>query len=175
MLISVTELKELYTEYAKFDDKLLTRKLAAIETAIRKHTCNKFYGVIRGTGDSDGSTLTVNANVLIVGDTIEIYEGINKGLYVVKEVAEGSVTLDRNLYTCKDNKYATVCYPLDVIEGAISVLNYDLNGRKDNIGIASETISRHSVSYVQRTAENTVSGYPAELFTFCDDYMCART
>ena len=41
-------------------------------------------------------------------------------------------------------------------------------------GIASETISRHSVSYTAQTSAETVAGYPAHLFAFVDPYRRAR-
>ena len=66
-------------------------------------------------------------------------------------------------------------YPLEVIEGAIDLLDWELLQKgKEQTGVASESISRHNVSYVQRTNDNTVDGYPIELFNFCNQYKKAR-
>lgn len=64
-------------------------------------------------------------------------------------------------------------YPPDVVEGALALLNWD-NGGRDNIGIASEGLSRHSVSYVAYDGNNTISGYPAALMGFLRPYYKAR-
>lgn len=120
MIISVDDLKRIYTEYdfSKYSDERLERKLNAIESAIREYTANNFY--------------------------------------------------NREL---KD-----VVYPEDVIEGCIALLNYDLNVKSTNkIGVASETLSRHSVSYVNRSDANMAMGYPAELVSFLKPYMEWRT
>jgi hypothetical protein len=40
--------------------------------------------------------------------------------------------------------------------------------------VASETISRHSVTYVDQTGENTIMGYPVALMGFLKPYIKAR-
>ena len=42
------------------------------------------------------------------------------------------------------------------------------------VGIASESISRHSVTYVDQTGTNTVMGYPVALMGFLKPYKKAR-
>lgn len=64
-------------------------------------------------------------------------------------------------------------YPMDVKMGAVNLLKWDMNNR-DKVGIASETISRHSVTYIDQTAANTLMGYPASLMGFLKPYMRAR-
>lgn len=175
MLIQPSYLKTLYPKFKDIDNELLLRKLSVIESAIRKHTNNKFQntfirlnapivnGVIQGT----------NSN-LAIGDTIEISNGINKGLYTIGSVSNTIVT-NEPVKDSEDNLITKIEYPIDVVEGAIDLLDWELlqNG-KENTGVASESISRHNVSYVQRNGDNMVSGYPIELFNFCDDYMKAR-
>lgn len=120
MLISIEDLKRIYTEYdfSKYSNERLERKLSAIESAIREYTANSFY----------------------------------------------------------NRELKAVVYPEDVIEGCISLLNYDLNVKSTNkIGVASETLSRHSVSYVNRSDANMAMGYPAELVSFLKPYMEWRT
>lgn len=66
-----------------------------------------------------------------------------------------------------------VVYPADIKMGVVNMLKWDMENR-DKAGIASETISRHSVTYVDQTAANTMVGYPASLVGFLTPYRRAR-
>ena len=67
-------------------------------------------------------------------------------------------------------------YPPDVAEGALQMLIYNASGTRERggAGIASETLSRHSVSYVAQDGNNTIGGYPAALMGFLKPYYKAR-
>lgn len=183
MLISIEELKRVYThiDFKNLSDELLERKLKAIETAIRKYTNNTFKKrAIREVYIAHENKLlcdihNVMHNRFNVGDTVQIsMNSYNSGLYVITEKDETSLTIDGVLIDDSANLVTLIEYPLDIVEGAISILNWDINGR-DKVGIASESISRHSVSYVQYDTNNTINGYPSALFGFCKPYMRART
>lgn len=175
MLITAYELKENYRQFDGIDDGLIFRKLAVIESAIRKHTNNNFQNRnIRFIADIKNGVIQSSSPYLKQGDTIEISNGINKGLYTVSTVSE-TITTDTELFDSEENLITKIEYPLEVIEGAIDLLDWELVQKgKEKSGIASETISRHSVSYVQRTGDNTINGYPVELFNFCKEYKKAR-
>lgn len=64
-------------------------------------------------------------------------------------------------------------YPMDIKLGAVNLLKWDAANR-DKVGIASETISRHSVSYVDMTDDNSVMGYPKSLLGFLQPYKRAQ-
>ena len=64
-------------------------------------------------------------------------------------------------------------YPMDVKMGVVNLLKWDLDMR-EKVGVASESISRHSVTYVDQTGENTVMGYPVALMGFLKPYKKAR-
>lgn len=64
-------------------------------------------------------------------------------------------------------------YPMDVKMGAVNLMKWEL-GNREKVGIASESISRHSVTYVDQTAANTVMGYPGVLMGFLRPYCRAR-
>lgn len=64
-------------------------------------------------------------------------------------------------------------YPMDVKMGVVNLLKWDLNMR-DKVGVASESISRHSVTYVDQTGTNTVNGFPVSLMGFLKPYKKAR-
>ena len=57
--------------------------------------------------------------------------------------------------------------------GAVNLMKWELNNR-DKVGIASEAISRHSVTYVDQTGANTLMGYPVALMGFLRPYKRAR-
>jgi len=64
-------------------------------------------------------------------------------------------------------------YPADVKMGVVNLMKWEL-GSRDKVGIASESISRHSVTYADMTTGNTINGYPAALMGFLKPYMKAR-
>lgn len=176
MLITAIELKKIYPKFNDIDNNIITRKLNAIENAIRQHTHNKFQNrLIRIETDIVDGKINWNTNYLKVDDTIEISDGINKGLYTIKTVSE-KIETNEPLYDYPEQLITKIEYPSDVIEGAIDLLDWELiqNG-KESTDVASESISRHNVSYIQRTNDNTINGYPIELFNFCENYMRART
>lgn len=177
MLIKASEVKELYSQFNDIEESVIKRKLQVIESAIRNHTNNKFqHNVFRIQTNVVNGKINWNTSYLEVDDTIEICNGINKGIYTIKSISENGIEVDGTLYDFPMQLITKIEYPIDIIDGAIDLLNYSLlqNGKQKS-GIASETISRHSVSYVQRTKDNTIKGFPIELFDFCEDYMCLRT
>ena len=62
---------------------------------------------------------------------------------------------------------------MDVKMGAVNMLKWDLENR-DKVGVQSETISRHSVTYFNMDGENSSLGYPKSLTGFLKPYMRAR-
>lgn len=175
MLISAGDLKSRYEKFEDIDDDLITRRLSVIETAIRKHTNNNFQNrLVRFNASVEGGIIKGTSPYLKSLDTIEISDGINKGLYTVIGLNNGVQTIEP-LYDYPEQLITKIEYPIDVIEGAIDLLDWELIKQgKEQSNIASESISRHNVTYVQRTNENTISGYPIELFNFCEEYKKAR-
>ncbi len=175
MLISAGDLKSRYIKFKDIEDDLITRKLSVIESAIRKHTNNNFQNrLIRFNASVENGVIKGSSPYLKSLDTIEISDGVNKGLYTVIDLENGVKTIEP-LYDYPNQLITKIEYPIEVIEGAIDLLDWELLKQgKELTGVASESISRHNVSYVQRTNDNTVNGYPIELFNFCENYMRAR-
>ena len=172
MIISVQELKAM-SKFANFGNAELEREMRAIEQAIRSYTNNNFQdrckriecaslnGVLQGTSP-----------YFKVGDTLQISKSQNAGLYVIAEI-NGEITLDKELYNEPYNMVTKIAYPADIVAGALSLLDWKLN-KSDKIGVASETISRHSVSYINYDANNSINGYPSALFGFLKPYRKAK-
>lgn len=166
-----------FAEYGlNYKDAADVRDLAAIEAVIRAETHNSFH--VRGTafaGESRDGVLFASSPFVKVGDTIEVEgAGINDGLYLVETVGEGFMTLNGALFDCEHCLASLVRYPSDVKRGAMAMLAYDRTGAGSKRGIASENLSRHSVSYVQPSADNTVAGYPIDIVAFLGSYRRAR-
>ena len=66
-----------------------------------------------------------------------------------------------------------VKYPMDVKLGVANMLKWDIENR-DKVGIQSETLSRHSVTYFNMDGDNSLMGYPKSLLGFLKPYMKAR-
>lgn len=182
MIISTTKLKEM-EQFKDLDEKLLERKLKGIERAILSHTNNKFQNrLVRFRTAVVDKKLTSSSSYLKIDDTIEISDSINKGLYVIKDITDNSITLDRELFDCEDNLITKIEYPEDVIEGAITLLEWETDSKegktkvKKGIASESETLSRHSQSTTYKSYDNNnmIKGYPAELMNFLEPYISLR-
>lgn len=174
MIITVAKLRQ----YISTDegDQVLEDRLRALELLIRGYTNNNFQ--IRGTGriaDVTSGRFEVEAlNPYEVGDTLQISgSDRNDGLYTVKEADDHTFRVNEKTRDEIDVFVTLVEYPADVQMGVVELLRYDLEGR-EKVGIQSETISRHSVTYQALDSTNTVQGYPAHLMGFLNRYKKAR-
>lgn len=64
-------------------------------------------------------------------------------------------------------------YPMDVKMGVINMLIWD-NDHRGKVGIQSESISRHSVTYFNLDGMNSEAGYPKAMLGFLKPYKRAR-
>lgn len=64
-------------------------------------------------------------------------------------------------------------YPMDVKMGVVNLMKWEIDNR-DKVGVASETISRHSVTYFNMDGDNSIMGYPRSLMGFLKPYKRAR-
>lgn len=174
MIISVEKLKEYIT--TDKTDSVLEAKLQALELLIRKYTNNNFQKrTIRSIADIIGATLIFDSDSPFnVGDTIQISNSLyNEGIFNVTSV-NGSIVLTKEPLIDEDGVMVTkVEYPADVIMGVVNMLEWDLNNR-NKVGVQSETLSRHSVTYFNMDGDNSIIGYPKSLVGFLKPYMKAR-
>lgn len=177
MILSVEELKNYIT--TDEEDQVLKDKLSALEILIRAYTNNNFQ--VRpfrsvAVAVSDGNQLLTTGTVPFkVGDTLQITESElqNNILVTVSDVSGNNITVAEDLYDESGVVITKVVYPADIKVGVANLMKWDLNNR-DNIGVQSETISRHSVTYFNMDANNTAIGYPVSLVGFLKPYMKAR-
>lgn len=170
MLMTVAELRSFID--SDLTDEQLEARLSAIEIAIRKFTNNNFQNrkMRFESGIENGNIIGSVPAYFSVGDTVEISQSeMNDGLFVIGE--DGA--LSPTPIDCENNLFTKIVYPSDVKMGAVNMLNWDLNNR-DKVGISSETISRHSVTYSDLGENNSSIGYPSALTGFLKSHMKAR-
>lgn len=174
MIISASELTNL-PEFRGMDESELQNMLDGVEVLIRKYTNNNFQNRnIRFLADSEGSVLNGVSPFMKVGDTIQVTEsGVNDGLYIITALTENSVTVNKELFTVDHNLVTKIEYPPAVKAGVINLMKWEV-GNRDKVGIKSETISRHSVTYFDLDSNNQVMGYPVSLLGFLELYKKAR-
>ena len=170
MIITVEELKQV-SELSSISDEQLTVMCEGIEDFIRQYTNNNFINknVTFNTPSLNGKLDTVSPPFK-VGDTVLISNSkYNNGVYVINDL-DG--TLDKELFDDDNNKVTLVKYPPAIKLGVVKLLQY--NAKMDSkVGISSESLSRHSVSYAQPTSDS-ICGYPASMMSFLKPYMKAR-
>ncbi len=173
MIVSIAELQS-YSEFSGKTEAELIVMAEAVEQLVRAYTNNRFqYRPGRFCAESDGDTLYGVSPYIQAGDTVEISEGPNKGLYVVTEVGEDYIRVDGALFTENRNLVTRVVYPKDVKLGVLNLLKWEIENR-DKVGVKSESLSRYSVTYYDQDAGNTVMGYPVSLLGFLKPYRKAR-
>jgi len=177
MILTVAELRKYIT--TEDDDQVLEAKLQALELLIRAYTNNNFQ--VRAfravaVAVAEGNKLLFNSPVPFkAGDTLQISESdfMQDELVMVETVEESSITVSGELSDESGVVVTKVKYPMDVKMGIVNLMKWELNNR-EKVGVASETISRHSVTYVDQTGENTIMGYPVALMGFLKPYRKAR-
>lgn len=177
MIMTVAELRQFID--TDVEDQVLEAKLLALELLVRAHTNNNFQ--VRAfravaVAMAEGNKLLFNSTVpFAVGDTLNITDSefMPDALVTVASVGGGSVTVNEDLYDESGVVITKVKYPQDVKMGVANLLKWELDNR-DKVGVASETISRHSVTYFNMDGDNSIMGYPKSLMGFLRPYKKAR-
>lgn len=176
MVISVENAKELIDIPENWTDERIQRKLKAIEQTIRAYTNNNFQKrACRQTADIVGGQFVAVDDVLFkIGDTVEISESdLNSGLYSVVSVSGDTFTVEEETTDEGAVLVTQVAYPDDVVDCALNLLQWEITNRA-KVGVQSETLSRHSVTYFAQDAANQVMGYPVSLLGCLKAYRKAR-
>ena len=174
MIIPIEEVTFL-PEFQGMSEKTIQKKLNALEILIRKYTNNNFQNRnIRFTARSLNDRIFGVSPFLKVGGTIQISESlVNDGLYVITEISDDFIRINKAIFSVEENLVTKIEYPVDVQQGVINLMKWEMTNR-DKVGIKSETLSRHSVTYFDQDANNQVMGYPVSLLGFLESYRKAR-
>ena len=159
MIISVEDLKKRIDCGTATDDQIAV-KLDAIEAVIRAYTNNNFqHRGIRFLGYIQDGCVYGSPTNFAVGDTVEVSDdlGVNDGLFVIKANNGDSLEFDKPLATAECVLVTKVTYPADVVMCAVDLFKWNQN-MGEKVGIKSETISRHSVTY--EDSATLFMGYP---------------
>ena len=177
MLMTVDELRKHIT--TDEEDQVLEEKLQALELSIRAYTNNNFQcRAFRAVAVATAGSNTLLAKEPIpfrMGDTLQISESeLMPGcLVTVEQVTGGAVTVKEALYDESGVVITKVQYPADVKMGVVNLMKWELNNR-EKVGVASESISRHSVTYFDMSKDNSAMGFPVALLGFLKPYKKAR-
>ena len=172
MIITVNDLKK-QVACGSATDELITTKLEAIESVIRAYTNNNFQQrSVRFAGRSEGLNVYGSPQYFTVGDTVQISaSGVNDGLYVVTAVNADGLALDKPLMEWPSNLVTKIKYPADVIQCAVDLYKWKQT-MGDKVGVKSETLSRHSVTY--EDSATLYMGYPVGILNGLNLYRKAR-
>lgn len=172
MIISVDQAKKLIG-LNNWSDERIQMKLDAIEQVIRSYTHNNFQNrSVRSDCIVDEQGVHGTVPGLNAGDTIQITESrFNSGLFVVEAIEDDLITVDKALLEESHVLVTKVEYPADVVDCVVELMEWSLNyGGK--VGIKSETLSRHSVTY--EDSATLFMGYPVGILNGLKLHMKAR-
>lgn len=176
MIMTVKELRQYFN--TDETDQVLEAMLQALELSIRKYTNNNFQvRPFRAVAVAiKNNTLMVNTAIPFkAGDTLQITESdLQNNVLVTVEAVDGdTITVKEDLYDESAVVITKVAYPADVKMGVVNMVKWELDNR-DKVGVASETISRHSVTYFDMSEGNSTMGFPKAVLGFLRPYMKAR-
>ena len=176
MIMTVDELRQFVTTDEA--DQALEARLQALELLIRAYTNNNFqkrsFRAVAVAMADNNQLLLKGANPFKTGDTLQVTESeLNAGLVTVSTSSNDVITVKESLYDESGVVITKIVYPADVKLGVANMLKWQLeNG--DKVGVASETISRHSVTYFNMDGDNSTIGFPKAMTGFLRPYMKAR-
>ena len=176
MIISVEQAKNLIA-LDGWTDERIKMKLDAVEQTIRAYTNNNFQdrGFRVRANIVDGVLVSDTLIPFSVDDTIHVTESqLNKGLFTVASLMDDhSFMVGEDVRDEEDILITKVVYPADVIDCCVNLLEWEKQNRA-KVGIQSETLSRHSVTYFNQDAGNQVMGYPVSLLGCLKAYRKVR-
>ena len=175
MIISVEKARTLIV-FDGWTDEKIEMKLKAIEQTIRAYTNNNFQDRGRRVKARiiNGEIVSEARIPFAIDNTVQISASrYNNGLFTVVGCDDFSFTVKEDITDEEDVLVTKIKYPDDVIDCCINLLEWEKNNR-GKVGIQSETLSRHSVTYFNQDTGNQVMGYPASLLGCLKAYRKAR-
>ena len=173
MIISVEKAKSLIS-FPDWTDEKIEMKLKAVEQTIRAYTNNNFLdrGFRVRADIAAGVFMSESLIPFSVGDTIQIYNSrFNSGLFTVDSVSDETFAVSEDTRDEDDVTVVRVVYPADVVNCCVELMEWAVNFA-GKVGIKSETLSRHSVTY--EDSATMFMGYPASLLGCLKAYRKVR-
>ena len=176
MIMTVAELRQFIE--TEEDEQVLEAKLQALELSIRAYTNNNFqaraYRAV-AVAMPEHDLLCNGVIPFRVGDTLQITESdlMSNCLVTVASVEGNKVTVKEDIMDESGVVITKVKYPQDVKMGVVNLMKWEMDNR-EKVGVASESISRHSVTYFNMDGDNSIMGYPKSLMGFLRPYKKAR-
>ena len=176
MIMTVAELRQFVT--TDETDTAIEARLQALELLIRGYTNNNFqkrpFRAVAVAFADRNQLICPTDTPFKAGDTLQISDSeLNSGLVTVNAVDGQTVTVSEDLYDESGVVVTKVVYPADVKLGVARMLQWQLDNG-DKVGVQSETISRHSVTYFNMDGDNSSMGYPKSLLGSLKPYKKAR-
>lgn len=174
MIISLEKAKALISFPAEWTDEKIKMKLDAVEQTIRAYTNNNFQDRdIRRTADIVGGLFIVGTSMPFdPGDTVQISKSqLNKGLFTIASTDDSTFTVEESVKDETDVSITKIVYPADVVNCCVDLMEWSVNFA-GKVGVKSETLSRHSVTY--EDSSTMFMGYPASLLGCLKPYRKVR-
>lgn len=175
MIISVEKAKALI-DFNGWTDEKIEMKLKSVEQTIRAYTNNNFqdrgYRVLADI--VDGVFVSEALAPFSIGDTVQVSGSqFNNGLFTISAISDTTFTVSEDLKNEDGVLVTKIAYPADVIDCCVNLLEWEKTNRA-KVGVQSETLSRHSVTYFNQDASNQLMGYPVSLLGCLKAYRKAR-
>lgn len=174
MILSVEKAKSLIT-FPGWTDEKIEMKLKAVEQTIRAYTNNNFQnrGIRIQACIRAGVFMSESLIPFAVDDTVQVSESrYNSGLFTVSVESDDTTFMVNEDTRDEDDVLVTkVEYPADVVNCCAELMEWAVNFA-GKVGIKSETLSRHSVTY--EDSATMFMGYPASLLGCLKPYRKAR-
>ena len=174
MIISVEKARDLVSFPESWSDEKIKMKLLAVEQTIRAYTNNNFQnrGLRIWANIAVGVFVTDYPIPFSVEDTIQVSESqYNNGLFTVSSVDDLAFATNETPHDEDSVLITKVEYPADVVNCCVELMEWAVSFA-GKVGIKSETLSRHSVTY--EDSASMFMGYPASLLGCLKPYRKAR-
>lgn len=175
MIISVEKAKSLVSFPDSWTDEKIKMKLLAVEQTIRAYTNNNFQnrGFRVEACIRAGVFMSESLIPFSVGDTVQVSASrYNSGLFTVSAETDDTTFMVSEQTRDEDDVLVTkIDYPADVVNCCIELMEWAVNFA-GKVGIKSETLSRHSVTY--EDSATMFMGYPASLLGCLKPYRKVR-
>ena len=174
MIISIEKAKNLISFPESWTDDKIKMKLLAVEQTIRAYTNNNFQdrGFRIQADIAAGVFMSESLIPFSVGDTVQVSESrLNKGLFTVHSADDQTFMVDEETRDEDSVLVTKVVYPADVVNCCVELMEWAVS-YAGKVGIKSETLSRHSVTY--EDSATMFMGYPASLLGCLKPYRKAR-